>query len=165
MILTYHSFFRLLLAALWSMYFASAQQDSGRTRIGEITVRVYFATNANPADAGTRAEEIDQKIAVQLRSSEHLHFAHYRVLGEETQEIFRSYENWSQPLKPSDEILIRFEPNRQSLADSVSLDLELWLARKKILKTDAVLYAKQALYILGPEWRGGRLIIALTPIL
>jgi len=159
------SFVRLLLSALLSVTFSSAQQDAGQTQIGKLMVRVYFATNANPADAGTRAEEIDQKIAVQLRSSEHLHFAHYRVLGEETQEIFRSYENWSQPLKPSDEILVRFEPNRHSLADSVSLDLELWLARKKILKTDAVLHAKQALYILGPEWRGGRLIIAVTPII
>lgn len=165
MILPYRSFFCLLLSALLSMTFASAQQDSGRTRIGQITVRVYFATNANPADARTRAKEVDKKTAAQLRGSEHLHFTHYRVLGEETQEIFRSYENWSQPLKPSDEILVRFEPNQHSLSDSVSLDLELWLARKKILKTDAVLHAKQALFILGPEWRGGRLIIAITPIL
>jgi hypothetical protein len=44
----------------------------------------------------------------------------------------------------------------------MTLDVELWLSRKKILKTDARLEGKRPLYILGPEWRGGRLIIAVA---
>jgi hypothetical protein len=45
------------------------------------------------------------------------------------------------------------------------LDLELWLSRKKILKMDARLEGNRPLFVLGPEWRGGRLIIgvALAP--
>jgi hypothetical protein len=42
------------------------------------------------------------------------------------------------------------------------LDLELWLSRKKIIKADARLEADRPLYLLGPEWRGGRLIIAVA---
>jgi hypothetical protein len=39
------------------------------------------------------------------------------------------------------------------------LDLELWLSRKKILKTDALVTHEHPIFILGPGWRGGRLIV------
>ncbi len=141
---------------------AAAVEDAGRAKVGKLEVTVYFATNGDPAAAGDRAEEIAVEIRDRLQSEEKLKFDHYRALGAETQPIFRSYENWAQPLKPSDEILVRFETRTQPAKDSVSLDLELWLARKKILKTDAALRPGHPLYVLGPEWRGGRLIIAVA---
>lgn len=138
-----------------------AVEDAGRAKVGKLEITVYFATNGDPAAAGERAQEISMRIRDRLRREEKLKFDHYRALGAETQPIFRSYENWAQPLKPSDEILVRFETRIQPTKDSVSLDLELWLARKKILKTDAAFQAGKPLYVLGPEWRGGRLIIAV----
>lgn len=148
--------------ALFLVGRASAAEDSGRAKVGKLEVTVYFATNGDPAVAGARAEEVAKEIRDRLQSEEKLKFDHYRALGAETQPIFRSYENWAQPLKPSDEILVRFETRTQPTKDSVSLDLELWLARKKILKTDAALHHGHPLYVLGPEWRGGRLIIAVA---
>lgn len=139
-----------------------AVEDSGRAKVGKLEVTVYFATNGDPTAAGEQAQVIATAIRDRLRSEEKLKFDHYRALGAETQPIFRSYENWAQPLKPSDEILVRFETRTQPTKDSVSLDLELWLARKKILKTDAALQVGKPLYVLGPEWRGGRLIIAVV---
>ena len=141
---------------------ALAVEDAGRTKVGKLEVTVYFATNGDPTTAGIRAQEIAIEIRDRLQSEEKLKFEHYRALGAETAPIFRSSENWAQPLKPSDEILVRFETRTQPAKDSVSLDLELWLARKKILKTDAALRAGKPLYVLGPEWRGGRLIIAVA---
>lgn len=141
---------------------ASAVEDAGRAKVGKLEVTVYFATNGDPAAAGDRAQEIAIEIRDRFQSEGKLKFDHYRALGAETQPIFRSYENWAQPLKPSDEILVRFETRTQPAKDSVSLDLELWLARKKILKTDATLRPGHPLYVLGPEWRGGRLIIAVA---
>ena len=141
---------------------ALAVEDAGRTKVGKLEVTVYFATDGDPTAAGERAQEIAIEIRDRLQSEEKLKFEHYRALGAETAPIFRSYENWAQPLKPSDEILVRFETRTQPAKDSVSLDLELWLARKKILKTDAALRAGKPLYVLGPEWRGGRLIIAVA---
>jgi hypothetical protein len=76
--------------------------------------------------------------------------------------LLRSYENWAQPLKPSDEVLVRFEARSRPSADATRLDLELWLSRKKILKTDALLEGDRPLYVLGPVWRGGRLIISVA---
>lgn len=141
---------------------AAAVEDAGRAKVGKLEVTVYYATNGDPDAAGERAQEIGEEIRTRLRSEGSLKFAHYRALGADTQPIFRSYENWAQPLKPSDEILVRFDARTQPAKDSVSLDLELWIARKKILKTDATLRPGRPLYVLGPEWRGGRLIIAVA---
>jgi hypothetical protein len=152
----------LVACCLFQGGLVHAVEDAGRAKVGKLEVTVYFATNGDPTAAGERAQEIATAIRDRLRSEEKLKFDHYRALGAETQPIFRSYENWAQPLKPSDEILVRFETRTQPTIDSVSLDLELWLARKKILKTDAALQAGHLLYVLGPEWRGGRLIIAVA---
>jgi hypothetical protein len=155
------------LSLLSAFVFASlqapvrAQEDPGRAKVGQLEVTVYFATDGDPQAAGEKAQEISAELSTRLGNEEKLRFAHYRALGAETQPIFRSYENWAQPLKPSDEILVRFETRIQPEKDSVMLDLELWLARKKILKTDAHLRRGHPLFVLGPEWRGGRLIIAV----
>jgi hypothetical protein len=141
---------------------AVAGDDAGRNTVGKLKVTVYFATNGDPAAAGERAQEIAEETRSKLISESRLKFEHYRALGAETQPIFRSYENWAQPLKPSDEILVRFEARSLPSKDSITLDIELWLARKKILKTDAALQPGRPLYVLGPEWRGGRLIIAVA---
>lgn len=138
------------------------QEDPGREEVGNLLVTVYYATNDDPAAAGKRSEKVARNIVEKLRKLEHLKFSHYRALGAESQKIFRTYENWAQPLKPSDEILVRFEPSSTPTTDKVSLDLELWLSRKKILKTDAMLRTGHPLFVLGPEWRGGRLIISVA---
>ncbi|MFK7851453.1 MAG: hypothetical protein AB8D78_10790 [Akkermansiaceae bacterium] len=150
----------IVLGALFSTL--NAQQDPGREEVGQLLVTVFYATNGDPEAAGERSEKVTAELIKKFESSEHLKFTHYRTLGAESQEIFRTYENWAQPLKPSDEILVRFEPSSKPTAEKVSLDLELWLSRKKILKTDAKLKLGHPLLVLGPEWRGGRLIISVA---
>jgi hypothetical protein len=59
-------------------------------------------------------------------------------------------------------VLVRFEAQGRPTKKSAVLDLELWLGRKKIVKTDARLEGDRPLFVLGPEWRGGRLIIAVA---
>lgn len=141
---------------------AFAQDDPGRAKISELEVTVFFATNGDPKAAGKRAEGVAASTRERLQAESRLKFSHYRALGADKQSIFRSYENWAQPLKPSDEILIRFETRSQPSKDSISLDLELWLAKKKILKTDVLLKNGRPLFVLGSEWRGGRLIISVA---
>ena len=74
---------------------------------------------------------------------------------------YRSYENWAQPIAGSDEILCRFETESRISHDTMRLDLELWLSRKKILKSGVLLAEGKPVLVLGPEWRGGRLIISV----
>lgn len=141
---------------------ALGQEDPGRTPIGKIEVNVIFATDGDASLAGKTASIIDENIAKRLRSEKSLRFSEYRLIGSDAQPILRSYENWAQPLKPSDEILIRFETRSLAPDKSIRLDLEVWLSRKKTLKTDADLQIGRPIFILGPEWRGGRLIIAIS---
>lgn len=140
----------------------TAQEDPGKTVLGKVNVTVYYATDGDAAAAGPKATELDKVLEKRLRNEEKLRFKHYRLLGQDTQSLFRSYENWAQPLKPSDEVLVRFEARSLPTKVSTRLDLELWLRRKKILKTDVSLEGDRPLLVLGPEWRGGRLIIAVS---
>ncbi len=164
MITASYRMIRMSVALFISMATTSllAQEDPGRAKVGSIEVTVYFATDGDPATAGEQAEIVSEETRVQLESLKHLQFTHYRALGAETQPIFRTYENWAQPLKPSDEILVRFEPRSHPTESSVQLDVELWLSRKKTLKTDVNLEEGKPLYVLGPKWRGGVLIVQVS---
>lgn len=139
---------------------SAAQTDPGKDVIGMVTVTVYHATNGDAGAAGQRAKAASEQIVKRLAGEQKLKFAHYRELGKDTKPLFRSYENWAQPLPPSDEILLRFEAQSKLTKEQRRLDIELWLSRKKILKTDAAMEPGKPLLVLGPEWRGGRLIIA-----
>ena len=154
--------FLIALLCLLGPATASAQEDPGRAQIGAVTVTVYHATNGDPEAAGKRAKSVTGEVAERLGRDQRLRFKHYSRLGEETQPLLRSYESWAQPLKPSDEILVRFEAQGVPTRQTAMLDLELWLARKKIIKSVARLEGDRPLFVLGPEWRGGRLIIAVA---
>lgn len=151
----------LLVLTLLAAPLMRAQEDPGKAVMGRLVVTVFHATNGDPSLAGKNAVEVPAEVIQRLRNEQRLRFEHYRQLGSDTQPVFRSYENWAQPLKPSDEILVRFEAGSRPVQGAIRLDLELWLSRKKTLKTDARLDGERPLYVLGPEWRGGRLIIAI----
>ena len=140
----------------------SAQDDPGRAVMGQVSVTVYYATNGEPAAAGKQAAVVPRETEKLLRQKKQLNFKSYRALGHDVQPLLRTYESWAQPLKPSDEVMVRFEANSLPTEQLMKLDLELWLGRKKILKTNARLGDKHPLFVLGPEWRGGRLIIAVA---
>jgi len=140
---------------------AFSQEDPGKAVMGRVSVTVYFAINGDPQAAGAKKAELSKETEMRLRGEERLRFTNYRILGQDVQPLLRSYESWAQPLKPSDEVMIRFEARSRPTKQATGLDLELWLSRKKVLKTDARLEGNRPLFVLGPEWRGGRLIIAV----
>jgi len=150
-----------LIALLALSVNASAVQDPGKETLTQIAVTVYHATDGDPGVAGEKARPVDADTERRLRADRNLNFRNYRALGRDVQPLYRSYENWAQPLKPSDEVLIRFEARSRPEADRIRLGIELWLSRKQILRTDIRLEGDRPLFVLGPEWRGGRLIIAI----
>ncbi len=152
----------LIILALLSLSHGFAQEDPGRTVIGHVKVTVFYATDGDPKVAGPKLTSVTADVQKRLQAEKQLRFKHYSILGQETQSLLRSYESWAQPLKPSSEVLVRFEARTAPTAEVTALDLELWLSRKKILKTDAHLRGNQPLFVLGPEWRGGRLIIGVS---
>ncbi|MCU0796999.1 MAG: hypothetical protein MUF31_13825 [Akkermansiaceae bacterium] len=154
--------FRWLLAAmaLW-LVLPAAAQDRGRDVLGRLKVEVYFGSYGDIAVAGPRAREVERAVVSRFQDQQALRFANYRLMGGETKPVFRSYENWAQPIAGSDEILCRFEVENRMSKDHLRMDLELWLSRKKILKSGIALSEGKPVLVLGPEWRGGRLIIAM----
>ena len=152
----------LTAAVLLLPLLSRAADDPGKSVLANVAVRVIYATDGDVAVAGEKAAKLGKSLEQRLRSEEKLRFKNYRSLGMEVQPLFRSYENWAQPLKPSDEVLVRFDARSRPTESATRLDLELWLSRKKILKTDVVLEGDRPLFVLGPEWRGGRIIIAVS---
>jgi hypothetical protein len=159
-----HPWIRSVIAAALVVvtHSAHSQDDPGRANMGRVSVTVYYATNGDPKIAGTKLASVGKETEKRLRDEERLRFKHYRLLGQDVKPLLRSYENWAVPLKPSDEVMVRFEARSRPTEEATGLDLELWLSRKKVLKTDARLEGKRPLFVLGPDWRGGRLIIAVA---
>jgi len=153
-----------ILACTTVAAFSAAEEpaDPGKETVARVTVSVLLATNGDASVAGQRARPVPAGTEKRLRADKRLRFDHYRLLGDSRRRVFRSYENWAQPLAPSDEVLVRFEAQGKPRDQKQRLDIDLWLSRKKILKTNAVVGTDCPLFVLGPEWRGGRLIIMLV---
>lgn len=155
------SAFCLQLAALSTSVFADeGGADRGKEVVGKVKATLYVGTDADPSTLGDKVVAVDEATAKKLRSIKKMNFKHYRKLGADTQPVYRSYENWLMPLKPSEEILLSFESRGRSSDGGLRLDLELWQHRRKVMKSDPVLQRGRPLLILGPKWRGGTLIIA-----
>jgi len=150
-----------LFATLLVLPSLALAADPGRDVVGQLHVRVYFGTDGDPSVAGERVTEVAEETVARLQAQDQLKFDHYVGLGNDQKPVYRSYENWAQPIKGSDEILCRFEVQKRLVEDSLRLDLELWLSRKKVLKSGVQLDVGKPMLVLGPEWRGGRLIISV----
>lgn len=157
---------RLLLALLLPACCGLArgveeEADPGKEVIGSVKVTVYLGTNGDVSAIGPRAKEVSAETAARLAAEQKLKFAKYLELARDQRKLYRSYQNWSEPFEPSNEVMLRFEPQSTLNARTMRLDLELWLSRKKIFKTDAAMTYDKPLLVLGPEWKGGRMILAV----
>lgn len=151
------------LALMMAMPVNAAEDDadSGREPVGKIKATLYLGSDTTAEQLGDRLAPISQSMQKRLRNIKQMNFLHYYKLGADTQPIFRSYENWLTPLKPSEEILLSYESQGRAANDGMRLDLELWQHRRKVMKSNPVLQVGRPLLILGPKWRGGTLIIAV----
>jgi hypothetical protein len=132
---------------------AEEEADPGKEVIGSVKVTIYLGTNGDASSVGPRAKEVSAETAARLGGEQKLRFSKYLELAR--------YQNWSEPFEPSNEVMLRFEPQSNLDKGTMRLDLELWLSRKKILKTDAAMTFGKQLLVLGPDWKGGRLILAV----
>jgi len=142
-------------------------KDLGKETIGKIRATLYLATNTDPQTLGKNAknwQRVDPTTTQRFQHIPTMRFEHYRKLGEDTQPVFRSYENWLTPLKPSETILLSFESRGFNQQKALILDLELWQNHRKIMKSAPRIKKGIPLLILGPKWRKGTLIIAVELI-
>lgn len=151
----------LILFSICSLIQVSWANDLGKESIGIMEVDVYYATNSDPKKAGINTQVVNPQVVGKLSKLRDKAYNHYVKLGSDRQPVFRSYENWLAPLKPSEELLISFEPREAASGGKLKLDLELWQSKKKIMKAGPTLQKGKPLYIFGPKWRDGRLILSI----
>lgn len=154
---------RLLLSIVCPLLLilSAAAEDPGKETVARLHTVLLFGTNGDLAELVPEAPLAEKNHANRMALLKNLHFESYGLLGSEVKAVWRSYTNWSSPMKDSKEILLSFEPRSEAEADGVQLDLELWQANRKVMKTTKKLAHGKWLYIAGPEWRGGRLILGV----
>jgi len=136
-------------------------QDPGMEPIGSLGVELFYATNDDVKLAGDQAQEVAKEQVKALKGIKELSFDDYRRLGADRPTILRGYESWATPLKPSKEILVSFQPIKREGPGRIQMVLEYWQSKRKVFSTNPVLTKGKSLYLLGPEWRKGRLILAV----
>jgi hypothetical protein len=151
----------LVLTFLWSLTPGLLAEDPGMEAIGAMSVQLFFATNNDPEAAGKLAKEVPAGEIKKLQAIKELKFENYRLLGTDKPDILKGYESWATPLRPSKEILVSFQPIKRSGDEKIQMVLEYWQSKRKIFSTNPMLTKGKTLYLLGPEWRKGRLILAV----
>lgn len=157
----FHSIAALFAIAFSVSAYAEDNADKGKEIVGTIKATLYIGSDSDPGEWAEKYALADQKVTARLKGIKQMKFAHYRKLGADIQPVFRSYENWLAPIKPSDEILLSYESRGQSADGGLRLDFEFWQHRQKIMQMNPVLHMGKPLLILGPRWRGCRMIIAV----
>lgn len=129
--------------------------------IGSMSVQLLFATDGDPKVAGGVAKELTESEIKKLKAIKGLDFKHYRLMGTDTPDILKGYESWATPLRPSKEILVSFQPIKRAGDEKLQMVLQYWQSKRKVFSVNPTLSAGKTLYVLGPEWRKGRLILAV----
>jgi len=153
-------FFGKITAALFAAAFlvtsispVSAQQGPDAKQDGQIWGALFFGTNGEVEEA---SEGKAKAITDRLRKA--FDEKHFQLLGEHTQAIFSEYESW---VVPSKDIFLKIDskgPARDG--EGINLHLQVWREKNVLVKTDVVL-RQDPIFIRGPKWGDGYLILAI----
>jgi hypothetical protein len=151
---------RLALVAMAALlafaHSAGAQQPStsDAKQDGKIWGALFFATDSEVEEAN----EGDAK-AITERLRKAFEESYYQLLGEHTQAIFSEYESW---VVPSKDIFLKIDSKGPAEeGEGINLHLQLWRDKNVLLKTDVVL-RNTPIFIRGPKWGDGYLIMAIA---
>lgn len=140
----------LIFAALMSLGAVPA------TRAGDaeesIWTALVLATNEKepaepPADIAKYAKKLKDIFG----------YNQYQLLGQRTEPMDSKQEHW---LVPSQELFLRAESKLEK-PGSYRLKLEVWEENKQLAQMDAKLKGQNLLFIRGPAYENGQLIIIL----
>lgn len=136
-------------------------EDPGKEQIGSLSVELIYATNGVIKEIEPHGKALSKEDEKKIRAIKKLSFQEYQSMGIEIPKILRSYETWATPLRPSKEMLISLEPLSREGDDKLQLVLEYWQSKRKLFSTNPTLVKGKPLYLLGPKWRTGRVILKL----
>ena len=117
---------------------------------------VYASDKAPEAQVKTEATPDFPDLAKRLGKV--FKYAHFQVLGQHTQMVFREYESW---VVPSRDVFLKLDSKGATKDGGLNLHLQFWQGQQVLVKTDAVLRSESPLFIGGPKWRDGQVIFVL----
>lgn len=151
----------LFCTTAFAIFSANAESKTGKESVARLRTILLYGTNDDLTKVVPEAKPAKKEHGTRMELLKDLNFKNYGLLGSEVKPIWRSYTNWSTPMKGSDQIMVSFEPHSEAKPDEVKLDLELWQKDVKVMKTTLPLKKGKWVYIAGPKWRGGRLIVGI----
>ena len=157
---------RMLALTYLALMAVAGAQDPGKEVIGKVRTAVLFGTNGSPDSLGDGVVALGGKEVAKLRQVAKLEaYEAFVKLGSVEQDILKGYKSWAQPINDSQALMLTFQP-QASIKESrkLRLDVEYWQKRKMTLRWDRVFEVGKRVYLIGPRWRDGNLIITVELI-
>ena len=156
---------RTVLAALLMVFPAAVlqAQDPGKEVIGKVRTELLFGTNGSVKSLGSGVVELSPVEKQRLRKVSKLgSVENFVKLGSVEQDILKGYKSWAQPIRNSEALMVTFQPQAAiKEARRLRLDVEYWQKSKMALRWDRVSEVGKRVYLVGPKWRDGNLIITV----
>ena len=154
---------RILAIMFLALAGIAGAQDPGKEAIGKVRTEVLFGTNGALAPLGENVDALGAKEAAKLKKVAKLEqYESFVKLGSVEQDILKGYKSWAQPISNSQALMLTFQP-QASIKESrkLRLDVEYWQQSKMTLRWDRVFEVRKRVYLIGPRWRDGNLIITV----
>jgi hypothetical protein len=148
----------------------ASAQDPGKEEIGKVRTELIFGTNDGVEALGSGVEALSAEDASRLMKSEQIgakigKFKNFVRLGSVEQSVLRGYKSWAAPIAGSETIMLTFQPQARVVEEKkVRLDIEFWQKKRMVWRWDPIVEVGKRIYLAGPKWRGGHLIITVELI-
>lgn len=156
---------RLATALLLTLSFLATgwADDPGKKVIGTVRTELIFGTKGAVESLGGGTVELPAQEQERLRKVEKLeNFTKFVKLGSVEQPVLAGYKIWAAPIKNSEAIMVTFQPQARIVEENkLRLDIEYWQKKKMALRWDRVFVVGKRVYLIGPKWREGILIITV----
>lgn len=138
-------------------------QDPGKKVIGTVRTELIYGTSGAVDALGGSAVSLPAAEQKRLRKVEKLgKFDKFVRLGSVEQSVLAGYKSWAAPIKNSEAIMVTFQPQARIVEENkLRLDIEYWQKKKMALRWDRVFEVGKTVYLIGPKWREGNLIITV----
>ena len=103
--------------------------------------------------AGRAAELVER-----MKKVEGLEFPSYRLIGAVTEDVLKEYESW---VLPSEVFLIKLDSLGRDDDGTLRATLNVWQRKSVLLKASLKLRKGRPIFIRGPQWGEGYIVIAL----
>jgi len=146
----------VFLSCLLSSAFL-AHADPGKEVTGKIYGTLIYASDL--AEDGKKA--LTGPLREVIKQDKALSHLHYYELGKDHSPVYKAYESWLRPLNSSQKFMLTCEPKAQT-TDGQKLEVSFWIDKEKVFSTSVIDVTYDVpLFISGPRWRDGKVVIAV----